>query len=142
MGIVKGDSVLLTELLFLFMLEVGLNNSNFMMYGPPDNVYSQALMYTDIEFEIQYKHLFIGGATTIEMWKNEITDDLSSSITFTPFTNKFTFSAGIKNDLFELGYRHMCTHPLIVYMDIPDKLNYEGGYDEVYLQMKLSNKDN
>jgi len=91
--------------------------------------------YTYLESELSFFNLvFIGGGMKSFFATHEGTKY------FKPFQMNFIFFAGIKYKQFEAGFRHYCIHPIITYMTEPVRVNWEGGYEELYF--KISSKEN
>lgn len=89
--------------------------------------------YTYLESEIDFFNIiFLGGGMQSFFAINKGTKY------FKPFEMNFSFFTGIRFKNFEAGFRHYCIHPIITYMTQPVKINWEGGYEELYI--KISSK--
>lgn len=122
---------MLEALILSWLLEAGVNNSNFVMHEL-ENVYKQN-MYIELQIDIEFYGFFVGGSNNTYILK-----DIGIK-TFSPYMVEFNFNAGYRYENIELGFKHYCTHPILTYTDQAD-IMYEGGYDEFYL--RISNYEN
>jgi len=122
-------------LVFLFVLELGyLPLDDWRCYDPLDYVGNTALYINmDAEIDVFSGFLFVGGHCRTSM----LTTD---RVYFWPNTMTYGFRFGIRPlEGLEIGFRHMCTHPVMPYIiDAPGKLNYEGAYEEFYIKFSGS----
>jgi hypothetical protein len=54
---------------------------------------------------------------------------------FVPIRDLYRFGAGVKLDHFELGWRHMCTHPVAANWHFVTSQVSEAAQDEFYLRI-------
>lgn len=108
-------------------------NNSFRIYDSTwwhDTGVNQFYITLGIEFEI-VNFFFVGGDIRTEMHIEYPPRSLCA-----PQLENYCFYFGIRpmNGL-EIGFRHRCIHPVIPYMtDEKIYLNYEGGYEEVYIK--------
>ena len=70
----------------------------------------QNVFYVNMEMEsIILNHIFIGGAL-----KTYVTDK-KGSYSFVPFEADYLFKVGFRYKNLELGFRHLCLHPVRPY---------------------------
>ena len=121
-------------LVLLFAFEVGMvPNNGWVMQEFDYHLQEQNQYYTEFEFEAEaWDTLFVGGKIKTRMY------DSPDSWTYKPFTDEYTFNAGLRFDFLEIGFRHLCTHPVIPYIRSSGaKINYEGAYDELYFRIEV-----
>ena len=127
-------------IIFLFALELGwLPQGDFAMYdvsGYFAKVYPVSYTaYVDLEAEVVVLDaFFIGGAVRTSVWQFD-----HSGWTFFPHKAVYSFSAGARFGMLEMGFRHYCIHPVIPFFGLVDpRPIWEGSYEEFYL--RISNK--
>ena len=88
--------------------------------------------YTDMEAEIEILDLFfIGGATKMYM------DLYENEGSFKPNTVNLLFTAGIRAQQLEIGFRHYCLHPVVPWIYSNEmNLHWEGAYEEIYIRLE------
>lgn len=113
----------------LFLLEIGIiPRENFVIYETPEYVFDQAV-YIQMECELEITpYFFLGGSIRTYAWKEK------EGISFWPWRDGYMFNAGLRYKIFEFGFRHYCTHPIIPYQ-YPARLNWEGAYEEIYFKI-------
>ena len=122
---------------FEYEFEVGwIPQNGWILYNPTQSdIYSTVNLYTNFEAELLFFDLiFVGGG----MRNTFFYAGEGNSIDFSPYEMYFNFTLGLKTENFEIGYRHMCAHPLIAYAH-PEQLSnriIEGSYDELYIKFK------
>lgn len=60
---------------------------------------------------------------------------VKSSFSFFPFASYFNNSFGYQNGKIDIGFRHLCAHPIVPampYAKIPKMIN--GGYSEIFVK--------
>ena len=121
----------------LFLVEVGILPNNAWLMYENQVVRPDALQYyTRLHAEIELAEVFfIGGAVTTRMEADQLQPG-----SFYPYTDEFLFTLGFRWGVMEVGFRHLCTHPIIPYIAVsnPEVITYEGSYEEVYVRFKLS----
>jgi len=121
---------------FLFALELGIMPNGTLETFTPGPATSQDLdgdFYVLFEAEATlFDFLFIGGDVRTEV-KNRTTDK-----SFSPHSAYYGFRAGIRLEPIEVGFRHMCAHP-VVPGSIYVAKQWEGWYDEVYIRAEVKN---
>jgi len=93
--------------------------------------------FTSFETEIILNDfIFIGGKISCNFFFEEINN-------FIPYFVDFDFKTGIRYKQIEIGFSHYCAHPLVAWFDpnseIWPEINYEGGYEKIYI--KFRNKE-
>jgi len=79
-------------------------------------------------------YLFIGGA--VKTYFQDQADDYS----YHPFESDYLFKAGLRYKNLELGFRHLCLHPVRPYeMYYQPQSSTDGSYEELYI--RISNKE-
>lgn len=126
----------MTSLLaILFAFELGVVPGNGWFLYEDQELFEPAGVgyYTQLDAEVQYGPAFVGGSVRTDMTP----DSLGS---WNPHWMTYRFNAGVRWNLFEVGYRHQCTHPLQTYVYNQSYLKtpiLEGAYDEVYARMSV-----
>jgi hypothetical protein len=61
---------------------------------------------------------------------------------FCPDSDIYGIGGGFKKDHIEIGFKHVCTHPVIPYVYLYRDLtvNQEGAWNEVYIKVQLEGK--
>lgn len=93
----------------------------------------------NVDFNIDSKlfnFIFIRGG--IDTTVNKVIGRLN----FSPDHDYYDFSAGVFYKGFELGYKHVCYHPIFPYNQSEEyELTLlEGGYDQLYLKVEAELK--
>lgn len=116
-----------------FALELGVVPTSEWIMHETDYTYNDTAMYVMMDAEVEITdYLFVGGSIRTEMMKN------SFDQTFAPISDQYIFRAGARIGILEIGYRHLCTHPVFAYVyqqEERPQVNYEGNYDEFYLRI-------
>jgi len=124
-------------IVFIFVLELGIapmySSLNVVSQETYENV-TQNIGYVQFEVEATlWDFIFIGGA--IKTYVQETTIPFN----YHPFEDNYIFNSGFRFDVFEIGWRHLCLHPVRPYIDYyQPQQDSNGFYDEFYL--KISNK--
>lgn len=92
--------------------------------------------YLQMGINLEYKGLFIEG-----FYQNTFYST-NKDLSFCPDNDIYSFNIGYRKDYAEIGYRHVCSHPVIPYVfkykDI--KIFQEGAWDEIYIKLSLEGK--
>lgn len=116
-----------------FALEIGAVPTSEWIMHETDYTYNDMSMFVMMDAELEIaEYLFVGGSIRTEMMKNDFDK------TFAPISDRYVFRAGLRFGILELGYRHLCTHPVYAYVyqqDERPEVKYEGNYDELYLRV-------
>ncbi len=130
-------------LIFLFALELGwLPQGDFVMYYPSSyfaKVYPISYSaYVDLEAEVVVLDTFFaGGAVRTSVWQRS-----PSALNFFPHKAVYSFFAGARLGMVEMGLRHYCIHPVIPFFGLIDpKPIWEGAYEEIYLRISNRSKE-
>ncbi len=91
-----------------------------------ENVFDVTL---DAEVQI-FDYFFMGGAIKSYFQDKENQDS------FYPFESNYLFKAGLRYKNIELGFRHLCLHPVRPYEMIYNaKGSTNGAYEEFYIRI-------
>lgn len=127
-------------LVLYFFIEFGVvPNNGWIMYETEHHTAAEAHYYIDLGVRAQlYEYFFIEGAVKTRMW------DEKNEWTFAPFNSEYRFGFGVQAGPLTMGFRHLCTHPVIPYINSvpPGPIQYEGGYDEIYFRIDYSYGEN
>lgn len=123
----------MTWLAILFALEAGMIPQNAWYLYEDNQVSNSTGYYTTLEFEAQAWWLFAGGSVRTDMQTDNLTN-------YDPHWMTYTFNAGVRWNMVEVGWRHMCSHPIQTY--VMDHRFYqnpvvEGSFDEVYARVQV-----
>ena len=96
---------------------------------------NESVYYITLDTEvIILNHLFIGGAVKT-YFQDQIND-----YSYFPFEADYLFKAGFRYKNLELGFRHLCLHPVRPYeMYYQPQGSTDGAYEEFYI--RISNKE-
>jgi len=125
----------MTWLILLFALEIGMRPAGEVVrYADPGyvpEVYN-AVVYTDLEAEVvAWDTVFVGGMVYTEAapyaWNN-----------YAPFWTVYGFNAGARRGIFEIGWRHYCSHGVTVAGWLPRNAwpEMNGGFNQVYIRLE------
>lgn len=111
---------------FLSIGTLSYNAQVLTMLGPAEIATPDRTFQTTLGVELQAfdNHLFAGGS--VQTWETIY------GLVFAPSESLYVFSAGIRFDGLELGYRHECDHLTLSEMILPMK-GFGGNRDEIYL---------
>jgi len=123
---------MLEALTFAFFLELGYLPSNSLtVYNPPARVDYEHTFYADLGYELSYADLFyIGGGFKVYSWPISLGS-------YFPFFIDCRFNCGIRFSIFDIGYRHQCSHPVIPYfsLDQANSIHLDASYDELFIRI-------
>ena len=100
---------------------------------PVENVYirDESVYYISMDADvIVFDNFFIGGA--IKTYIQDKTDNY----TYFPFESDYMFKAGFRYENLELGFRHLCLHPvrpLEIYYQ--PQGSTDASYEEFYIKI-------
>lgn len=129
-------------LITLFFQGAYLPNYN-LYYGINENEYEKLELDSAyyIEFGIDlyfYNLFFINGSI------NNLFHARKDELEFYPDCDKYQIAAGIRYKFIEIGYEHLCFHPIFPLSSNGRKLInntiLEGGYDKYYINFELTGK--
>ena len=105
---------------------------------PPEVLTVKESTFIELEFELAYSCLFVGGIARVDMW--------FVGPSFSPNQLTSVITAGVRFDMFELGIRHSCFHPVMPgheYATFNEQYEirpyWEGAYDQIYLRISNGN---
>ena len=116
-----------------FAMQFGFSPNMWMlMYSPPPGLHAveQQQFYVDMDAEVRILgHVYIGGSLLVPEWKSGV------SIDFMPSELQSLVRAGIRFDNVEIGWSHLCSHPVVPGLPLWDpQVLWEGGYDEFHVR--------
>jgi hypothetical protein len=132
---------LLANILVSGVLQLGVIPGHTMaLYGQMDQMQYVDVHHTvlvDYQAEAEFwKHGFIsGGFTSYSL-------PAAKGFDFYPFRADYDYGAGARAGRFELGYSHLCMHPLAPNMERFPLPMVNGGYDMFYLKIKMGGRNN
>lgn len=118
-------------------LELGwMPMGDFVMHEPQGWASTTGSFYVEMDARVVICDiLFVGGEVKTLMYKTP------DGYSFWPERMVYEFSAGVTFGPAEIGWRHMCTHPIIPYLrEWPGLARWEGAYEEVYLRVDTTSK--
>lgn len=90
-----------------------------------------------IEFKLDFyiKNIFFLKGSIKNIFHKE-----KNKLSFYPDCDEYTIACGIRYKKFEIGYEHMCFHPIFPYSANNQEVNnalLEGNYNKLYLNFEL-----
>ena len=123
----------MTWLAFMFALELGYNPMGMTEAYQVNRVDMAGDFYAQMQGEIvAWDLVFIGGdvRTYAKKWL--------SSVSFFPNTVEYAVGVGVRYSIFELGFRHICIHPVTpLPYHMSGKVIWEAAYEEIYLRIEV-----
>jgi hypothetical protein len=124
---------MMTLLTILFALEIGaLPRNNWVLYPAHQiSIAEEITYYTELEAEIQIGGVLFGrGSVRTDVTPEALTD-------WRPFWTQYEVIVGARLGIVEIGFRHLCTHPIITYAPFHPDITplIEGAYEEVYVRI-------
>ena len=113
-------------IMFFFAVEAGLLSGQEGL-GHLGYYYPDKSTYITLEVEAQVGPWFIGGDVE--------THQTFLGTGFAPYRALYTFNTGFRWRAFEIGWRHMCDHPVISASVDPSPKS--GGWDRIYLRVEV-----
>lgn len=119
-------------LVFAFALQLGyIPEATAIMYQPPprvENVLEQGLVSFDAEARL-FKTFYVGGSVGIPVWQ-------AGELSFWPSELQSVVRAGVRFGGLEIGWSHLCTHPVMPYQPLyGSQALWEGFYDEIHIKL-------
>jgi len=120
-------------LVVLFALEFGAVTQNgWWLYEDDHAVIAPGpSYYTELDSELwAYDTLFVRSRLRTEI-------DFKRINSWSPYWVTYDLSLGVRFDLVEIGFRHLCTHPIQPYATVVGVRSpvLEGAFEEVYLRI-------
>ncbi len=123
-------------LLLAFAFEAGAVSGTLIEYSPdpdmPRWMIASIPLYTTLEVEAELHGAFVGGFIRSDFLA------VSPPLSGLPFQATYGISAGYRTGPVELGWRHICTHPVDPYaMILRDDIRpkHEGFFDQFYVRI-------
>lgn len=133
---------LFSALLISLSFQLGYGQSDMALWEDSTGTYNTHNFVTP-EFNVESRlgMLYVGGGIRVPVVRDKSYDCIAGS--FKPIQASFPFTAGIKGDHFDLGYKYSCHHPLFTYLDgnaynKTVKSRVEGGTWEVFIKVNGS----
>lgn len=123
-------------LMFLFSLELGfLPMGTIVQYEQPAFVQFDGSFYTDLGAAVFLYGFYIGGGVKTYMWKDQ------GELSFWPHMADYRVLSGFRWNIFEIGWRHYCIHPVVPMLALtrPQQI-WEMAYDEVFVRISNERK--
>lgn len=123
-------------LILAFALQLGYTPNDYMVqYQPPPRLCStEAALNISMDAELRAWHtLYVGGSFGVPVW-------ITSGDGYTPFSGwpqalQSVVRAGIRFGGIEIGWSHLCSHPVMPYQPLfQNQTIWEGGYDEFHVK--------
>ena len=120
-------------IILLYFIELGVSpyySSFNVVDNVPDRSFSKNIMYVTVDAEIVInKYIFIGGAIKTYMKIEDV-------FNYYPFESDYLFKAGFRYKSLELGFRHLCLHPVRPYeMYYQPQGSTDASYEEFYIRI-------
>jgi len=126
-------------LTFIVALELGWMPTGTMIQYALPQPYAQYLAeWTYVEFEArgQAGPVFVEGR--LKSTQARLDDDTATVASFHPDGMLYEVGGGLTWGPLTIGFRHMCTHPMMAYLPLSGgKPLWEGAYEEVYARLQL-----
>jgi hypothetical protein len=117
-------------LVLAFSLHLGFTpDATVFAYQPPAIVtFEEAMGVISSEVEARFwSMVYIGGSLTVPVWKID-------GIGFWPMELQSEIRAGVRLGGIEIGWSHLCTHPVMPYSTFGRQALWEGFYNEFHLK--------
>ncbi len=110
-----------------FALEAGLFNPQMNL----DKSYEEQQFYIQMQTRVYVRDVFfVGGQIQTRIVPSE-----GDMIQFCPYSSLYLFEAGLDFDWLQIGFRHWCQHPSLVYGQVHHR-DYEGGFEQLYVRFE------
>jgi len=123
-------------LVLAWALECGIVGGTLAQYDADEVFYThfEYPLYANLSAELVYDKIFAGGFVNTTMWYN-------GALKCYPFEMAYGIGAGVRFGDLEIGFQHVCKHPIIPYQDYSiDRAlfitpRYEGYIDRLYFRI-------
>lgn len=119
----------MNALILIWHLSLGVTpRESFVMQTKEDTLLESAgnSMYSNLSARFTFHSFYLSGESKITI--------IPGSRGFIPIDGKFSFAAGYKWRMFDIGYSHYCLHPIASYK-IDKKVNRYAGGDEIFIKI-------
>ena len=120
-------------IILIYFLELGYSPfyQSLNVMEESSRINAENIYYITLDAEVVIlDHLFIGGAVKTYF------QDQKDNYTFYPFEADYLFKAGLRFGPLELGFRHLCLHPVRPYeMYYQPQGSTDGAYEEFYIRI-------
>jgi hypothetical protein len=133
---------LLSALIISTAFQLGYGQSDFALWEDTREAYiTHNFITPEFNVEARLGMLYIGGGVRVPVVRDNGSDRIAGS--FKPIQASFPFTAGIKGNHFDVGYKYSCHHPFFIYLDGDAynktvKSRVEGGVWEVFIKVNGS----
>lgn len=132
----------MTWLVLAFAFNLGFTpNDAVVQYQGPTwivNQSAESIVNMDVELRAFDEHFYVGGSLGVPVWQAPNDGVIPS---FWPNDLQSVVRLGFRWGGVEIGYSHLCTHPVMPYQPIVgSQTSWEGGYDEVHIKFSGSVK--
>lgn len=125
---------LLTGIAIVYGFALNYGHSEFALwdYANRHDVNTQYIT-SDFKIGVEWGKLYVGGGLSVPTVNVEGKLKAGS---FNPVQSSYDFTAGIKNDHFDVGYAYTCNHPIMIYLDDYTRVGsrVEGAYWKVFVK--------
>lgn len=135
---IKNMTSIFSVLTMVWTLQGGQYFNNAATIVPKFITNDNYFIQTSFEFQLPLSlvkgdsnNFFIGADTESQFFK------CPSFYGFSPFQDAYKFNAGLRFYDIELGFQHMCTHPVVFSQNVSHS-EYFSSYDKVYLKVSGS----
>jgi len=128
----------MTWLLLVYALEIGyMPIDNYAMYDIEAPFLQQRKsFYTELESYIKIKKIFyIGGSIRTDMWSMN-----TERPNFFPHKAEYKLETGLKIKNINIGFKHVCLHPVMPQTREIPKMHYEQSYEEIFFRIESVTK--
>jgi hypothetical protein len=131
-------------LVLAFALQLGYtpNDTVWQYNKPPEITFEQGQVLVDMDAEVRaWNMLYIGGSlgVPVAIETGEAAPNLSVEPGAWPSALQSIFRAGVRFGGVEIGWSHLCTHPVMPYQPMfGQQTLWEGGYDEFHVKFSGS----
>jgi hypothetical protein len=133
--LVSGYAFCIDPIDFKIVSEFGIiPKGHLKQYEYDRDVWPGMSFYGDLYFETSFINniIFAGIDTKVYIWK------INDSHSFHPDYIHFMFTGGLRYRFAEIGFRHYCEHPIMVWFEDNNiNQNWERWYEEIYIKLEF-----
>lgn len=138
----------MTWLVLAFALQLSYTpNDTTVQYQAPATIFdvqSQIIADMDAELRAFDEHLYVGSSVGVPFWINQggaTSPSVNTGFGGWPSALQSTIRIGLRFGGFEVGYSHLCTHPVVPYLPLTgEQVIWDGFYDEFHVKFSGSVK--
>ena len=120
-------------LVLAFALQLGYSPlAQVTEYQPPSVVMSSQGLFVGMDAELRvWDHLYFGGGMEVPMWISG-----ASVGPLWPYSLQSVVRAGVRFGGLEIGWSHLCTHPIVPYQPFfGEQPLWEGATNEFHIKL-------